>query len=239
MRPMASRHETLEEHLIACLQFLKSHFIDLGYASHVAYSFGIDEKEAVKALNATVIFHDYGKAAHEYQRAASQRLSFPKHEYFSASAAYKSIKETVWRDECVLAIGWHHMAMRGPSLLDDFKTWKKFGAPEKATFSADFVETFRKIAEKTGLGDVIVNGPPQEIAMPEVCDTINHIAAKLSSHQTGTTFYRLTLKLLRPLLIVDNLAAAAKRGGVEKIFVKDLPDPEKIHRVKNVLRGLC
>ncbi len=239
MKPMASRHETLEEHLITCLRFLDSHFIDRGYAAHVAHCFGIDEAEAVKALKTAVIFHDYGKAAHEYQRNAPEKLSFPKHEYFSASAAHKSIKETVWRYECLLAIGWHHMAMKGPSLLDDFTTWKKFRAPEKAMFSAEFVEAFRQIAKENGLGEVLVSDPPLEITLPEVRKTLEHISAKLLNLQTGHTFYRRTLKLLRPLLIVDNLAAAEKRDGVEKIFVKDLPDPEKIHQIRDVLRGLC
>lgn len=239
MKLMASSHETLEEHLITCLRFLDSHFIDRGYAVHVAYCFGIDEAEAVKALKTAVIFHDYGKAADEYQKKESKKLSFPKHEYFSATAAHKSIKETVWRDECLMAIGWHHMAMKGPSLLDDFTTWKKFGAPEKATFPAEFVETFRKIAKDNELGDMLVNDPPHEITLPEVRKTLEHISARLLSLQTGHTFYRRTLKLLRPLLIVDNLAAAEKRDGVEKIFVKDLPDPAEIHQIRYVLRGLC
>ncbi|MCS6785272.1 MAG: hypothetical protein RMK31_06945, partial [Candidatus Caldarchaeum sp.] len=48
----------------------------------------------------------------------------------------------------------------------------------------------------------------------------------------------LTLRLLRPLLIVDNLAAAMLREGLPKVYVKDLPKPETLKTNAELLKRL-
>lgn len=114
---MASKHETLEDHLNSCMCFLQKLFIARGFHRHIAYVSNMPDSEASVALKTTILFHDYGKAALEYQTAG--KLSFPKHEYFSTAVAFKALMETKWKTEALTAIVWHHMAMPGPNITTD------------------------------------------------------------------------------------------------------------------------
>lgn len=239
MMPMASEREDLKTHIKTCLSFLDTHFISVGAAKNVAKVFSITEKEAVKALKATVVFHDYGKAAQEYQqKASSRKLSFPKHEYFSAAAAWQTLADTSWKTECIIAILWHHMAMRGPNFAVDIKTWDKFKAPESATIVERFVKVFREILQYHELDDVVVGDPPEKITFAQVDDLTKKMYQAINQLESGMTVYRRSLKLLRPLLIVDNLAAAHHRGGLERVFVKDLPNPKSVLSDASVIEKL-
>lgn len=234
MKPMASEHETLEEHLTTCLHFLDRHFLAAGYGRHLANVFNVSEEEVTKALKLTVLFHDFGKAAEQYQSKV-EKLSFPKHEYFSAYAAYKSLRQTSWKDEAVLAILWHHMAMRGPNFLADIQTWKRFNAPSKATFDQAFVDAFWGLIQDTKVSEYVAMLPPATIELREVEEMVLELHGNVSRLGVWSGLYHRSVKFLRPLLIVDVLAAAAKRGGHERVYVKDLPDPDKVNMAKEKL----
>lgn len=236
---MASQHELLETHLEACLECLDRYFIRLGAAVNVAKTFNISEKEAVQALKATVLFHDYGKAAREYQqKITTGKLSFPKHEYFSAVAAYRTLAETSWKNESIIAILWHHMAMRGPNFAVDIKSWKKFNAPQTATFDQEYIENFNNMVKRHELSVVVMGPPPDKISYTDVEELTKKMYRVVVDLKAGLETYRKSLRLLRPLLIVDNLAAAMHRDGAVKIFVSDFPKPDAVVYDAELLRKI-
>ncbi|MDW7978130.1 MAG: CRISPR-associated endonuclease Cas3'' [Candidatus Caldarchaeum sp.] len=238
MRPLASSHETLEDHIKLCLSYLNTYFLETGYARNVARIIGTSEEEAKRALKATVLFHDFGKAADEYQKKSADKISFPKHEYFSAASALRTFAETGWKTSAVAAILLHHMAMRGPNLLANFNTWKKYNAPERATFPDEFIQSFVAIADEHGIGNIMNVEIPRTLTLKDVETTVKTIHDKLVKPSEWRANYILTLRLLRPLLIVDNLAAAMLREGLPKVYVKDLPKPETLKTNAELLKRL-
>ncbi|MEM3111229.1 MAG: hypothetical protein QXJ55_08390 [Candidatus Caldarchaeum sp.] len=231
---MASENETLIDHINLCLVLLDDHFINVGVAKNLATLFGTTEEDVALGLKATVAFHDYGKAADEYQA----RLSFPKHEYYSAAAASSSIRDVCWKTECMTAVLWHHMAMRGPNFKADFKSWRKFNAPQTASISEDFINAFRDVIDKHGLSTILSSKPPSRISLEEVSTVVDDVYGKVVDISRGIGLYRRSLGFLRPLLIVDNLAAAFHRGGFYKVFVSDLPNPDEIRRAAQALKKI-
>jgi CRISPR-associated endonuclease Cas3-HD len=233
---MASRTESLEDHLDKCIEMLMTFYLKQELHRHIARSLNLSPEEAEQALKAVILLHDYGKGAQEYQQR--KLLSFPKHEYFSAVAANQTLIDISWKDIAITTILWHHMAMRGPNLKADLGTWSEYNAPEIVTFTEDVEKMIQKLIKKWAVSVIDIHKLPKKITFNDVRNIVNLVDSKLREPFWSKSFYPITIKLLRTLILVDNLAAAEQRGGLQKVFVKDLPRPDEVEKARKWLQEL-
>ncbi len=196
--------ETLSQHLKFALSELKAKFLSRGYHVRVARLVGTDEETARDLLKLTVLLHDIGKGATEYQ---SRGRGFSGHEYFSALIAHRSV--TLQREfvsHMALAIYLHHHTMIGRR--------PPAGRHELAD---ECVEEFTSLVDEEGLIDLV---NVDILRRTFGCEESRRLVSQLRAWARRDPLP--CLAILYPLVIVDNLAAFRGRGGKEGVLLKEI-----------------
>ena len=226
--------EYLDEHIELAMKYYKEYFLDCGINETIAGRLRrMDHSlmpELVRAITElSIIMHDFGKTI-TYNHPGEH----PPHELYSyimVEAARSDIEQYVGRENVeavAIPVLHHHMAMggivRGGSKITriyrgfSLKPWEK--------------RLLEDILSRYGYSINVRENYPRSLVF-----TAMQRAKKSLSYSVlpGKSIYDIILRILRILVIVDNMAAAEKRGGELRVFLTDLPLCTDMNRFREEL----
>jgi len=240
---LAAKCELLSEHLDVGIEVFQKYFVNTKYMTFIKKRTGIKNPE--EALKAMILLHDVAKGYDEYQERIKTNRGFPKHEYYSAAIAGKVLLniDIFLRDTIQLSIIWHHMAMRGPRLIKDIRSWDKFKAPKELNLrnSNDLKSLISYLCKKWNINIINVKLLPNSLTFNEdIVPLVKQLDDRLKSFKKGLNLYLNTIIFLRILTLCDNITASKNRGNCQDagwmpIFLRDLPHPDDILDARNEL----
>jgi len=238
---LAAENETLYQHIDTGLLFLRKQYIETGYIDFIARKTGIGKAEEL--AKAIITLHDVAKGYDEYQERVRAGKKFPKHEFFSAYIADKTLNlDTEQKTMAELAIIWHHIAMRSPRFWVELRNWRKYNAPEVLNLRDPnrLLSILREVCLKWKISVISVENIPQKIGIYEIEDYIKKLY-KLSETNT-INLYLKTIYYVRILILCDNYAASINRATATRekipIFLRDMSPPENIFKVRKQIEKL-
>ena len=244
IRLKAAPEEGFWQHVDNALKELELIFLKRKYPSLVWRRLGVKPELFEEVLRVAVAYHDLGKAYQEYQRripdSSGVKWSVPKHEYFSALALWRIVRGLPCRVKKALtaAVMLHHIATRGPRPEKSIYDWDKYKAPREVSLSQEvfdeLVEGFRERVP-TSIADPSLI--PLKLSLEGIKDLLYNELRSFLAYvgPQGYEDYALTLFILRPIIVCDCRAAGLARSRSLRPFVKDIPSPSVMVKVREVV----
>ncbi len=228
--------EYLDQHIDEAMNKYNEFFKSCGYIHTIhrrIKNIGINLRkgELESIIELSIIMHDFGKTVSYRNPSLKTLIPHEAISYIMSLSSLDHIGKYTGRDyaEAVpISILHHHVAMKRIKPLD-FKHYIKY-----YRLNQQEINILEKILSKYGY-NIKIN----ESIEPNSLSSIIKYYGKHStiSLKPEPGIYDIVLRVLRVLVVSDNLAAMKTRGGSLRVFLRDLPACRDIEEYKKEVVG--